>query len=274
MTACALRLKTRPPQAVDMAPLLPETLQGKSIEAVRAIPLACGGRRMSVGDLFEVSESDADGLRIAGSTDRLTGIGTGMTQGRIEVRGNAGDYLGRNMKGGTIRVRGNAGHYAGNGMSGGVLDITGDAGDYLGGARQGDPYGLAGGTILVAGQMGDRAGDRMRRGIIAISGDAGDYCGARMLAGTILVLGHTGSSPGLGMRRGSLILAHPPKDISATFASSGVLTLDFLEVLFRHLAGTYRQLSGLRGRGANAERYCGDLSAGGKGELLLLSDED
>lgn len=271
MTALNLRLAAEPAQAVDMSPLLPELLTGKSEKAIRGIRLACGPRRLPVGDLFEVSGTlGEEGLRIKGSTVRLVGIGSEMTQGTIEIQGNAGNYLGRGMKAGTLSVRGNAGHFAGNRMTGGLIEITGNAGDFTAGAAPGDPYGMAGGTLLVGGSVGDRTGDRMRRGVVVVGGDAGSYCGTRMLAGTIIVLGDVGQLPGLGMRRGTLVCVRRPIEMSATFASSGVLDIDFLSVMFKRLGARHRQLSGLRRFGPAAERWCGDLAAGGKGELLVL----
>ncbi|MDQ3774496.1 MAG: hypothetical protein M3461_09090, partial [Pseudomonadota bacterium] len=65
--------------------------------------------------LFAGLGTDVDGIRAVLSLADRTG---GMSEGRIEVHGSAGDYLGREMRGGHIRVRGSAGHCAGQGMRG------------------------------------------------------------------------------------------------------------------------------------------------------------
>jgi formylmethanofuran dehydrogenase subunit C len=126
------------------------------------------------------------------------------------------------------------------------------------------------GTIVVSGKVGHRAGDRMRRGMVVVKGDAGDYLGSRMKGGTLLVLGEAGRGVGLAMRRGTVILGHRPAEIPATFSSSGTLKMEFLRLLFRELAGSFRGLASLKTYGPLSERLIGDLSAGGKGEVLVL----
>ena len=80
------------------------------------------------------------------------------------------------MSGGRDRwSRGASGRLAGSGMSGGRIEIDGDAGDLVGAPLPGEierPDAAA--SIHIRGSAGARAGDRMRRGLIAIEGDAGD----------------------------------------------------------------------------------------------------
>ena len=71
-------------------------------------------------------------------------------------------------------VKGHVGPYAGSGIESGRLEIIGDAGDFLGAPREGEIHGMSGGLLIVRGTVGDRAGDRLRRGTIIIEGDAGN----------------------------------------------------------------------------------------------------
>jgi formylmethanofuran dehydrogenase subunit C len=129
---------------------------------------------------------------------------------------------------------------------------------------------MSGGAITVGGNAGDRVGQRMRRGTIVIHGNTGDYCGAHMVAGSIIVLGTTGDGLGSGMKRGSILLANPPPRILPTFNPSGHLKLGLLPLFFRHLADT-GVAPGLQDRFSSAaQRYAGDRSRDGKGEILLL----
>ncbi len=270
MSPLTLVLKRRPARPVDLSPLTPDRLAGKGVEEIQGIPLRSGNQTLSVLDLFELSGGEPETLVIRGGSERLVGIGTGMSAGIIEVHGRAGDYLGRELRGGTIRVRGSIGDAAAMGMRGGYIEVTGDAGSYLGAAEPGAAEGMSEGVVVIGGRAGDRIGDRMRRGVVVIRGDAGDYVGSRMRGGTIMVMGRTGRHPGLGMRRGTIVLGRRPAALSATFNSSGLLKMEFLRLLFRQLANSYRRLAFLRGLGPEAERFMGDQAYGGKGEVLVL----
>ena len=76
-------------------------------------------------------------------------LGAYMTGGRIEVHGNASDWIGAEMKNGFIHVHGNAG-------------------GQVGAAYRGSLGGMKNGTIIVDGSAGLEVGMRMRRGTIVI----------------------------------------------------------------------------------------------------------
>ena len=65
-----------------------------------------------------------------------------------------------------------SGRLAGSGMTGGRLEVLGDAGDLAGGPLPGEMSGMRGGVLHIRGSAGERAGDRMRRGLIAIGGSS------------------------------------------------------------------------------------------------------
>jgi formylmethanofuran dehydrogenase subunit C len=270
MKPMTLTLKGHQAQRVDVAPLTPDLLQGKSRSEIARIPLHAGNRNIPTGDLFAIDGADTSDLHLRGDCRTLNNIGAGMGGGSITVHGSAGHRLGAAMRGGQVSVHGDAGDWVGTGMHGGRIEIRGHAGNWVGAGFPGDTYGMNGGTILISGSAGERIGDRMRRGSIIIKGDTGAYCGTRMLAGTILVLGTTGEFAGLGMKRGTLILGRRPKQIVATFNASGTLKMQFLRILFRQWMRTYPNLTELRKRGPLCEYFSGDLTTGGKGELMIL----
>lgn len=145
-------------------------------------------------------------------------------------------------------------------MSRGSITVAGDAGDFLGASLQK-------GTIICQGNAGDRVGDQMRRGLILIDGNAGDYVASRMIAGTIGIYGKVGQYIGFNMKRGTLLLTQKPS-LHATIQDCGTHTLPFLALLFasfKPLASAFNQVKSQR-----VQRFGGDLSCGGVGEILLI----
>lgn len=267
MSALTLTLKNAPAQRIDMAPLTPDNLDGKSIADIAAIELLSGNRKLRVDSLFDVAGNDTANIVIRNANGKLDFIGRGMKQGSIAVEGDAGSYLAFQMKKGKITVNGNADAYAASGMAGGLLKINGNVGDFLAAAIPGDRKGMKGGTVIVTGNAGDRAGDQMRRGIILIEGNVGAYCASRMLAGTIGVMGSVGEYVGYGMRRGTLLLFSTPQ-MHATLQDCGSHTLPFLSLMFKSFAELPSKFSRIsRNR---VQRYAGDLANDGKGEILVF----
>lgn len=271
MSGYRLTLKTPPRQRVDLSAVSPEELAGKSVKDIGAIPLYVGNRREQLDALFDVAalKGQDDLLEIAGSSDRLDGIGRGMMGGRIVVRGDAGAYVAAELKGGAVEVEGGVGAHAGAAMRDGMLTVGGNAGDFLAASIPGERKGMLGGVVTVAGDAGIRVGDRMRRGMVLIGGNAGAYCGSRIIAGTVAVAGTVGEYPGFGMKRGSLILFRQPERMLATFADGGGHQLNVLGLI----GGYWRSLGGTIGEhGAGmrrARRFVGDAANGGQGEILV-----
>ena len=270
MSGLVLTLREAPRQRLDLSPLTPDRLSGLDGGAIANVAVACGNRRIPLGDLFTVSAGDPTDLRLVGDCSRCDRIGAGMTRGTITIDGDAGAYLGLQMQGGAIRVRGNAGIGAATEMHDGTIEVDGSAGDLLGGALPGSMRGMDGGVVVVRGAAGDRIGDRMRRGAIVVEGAAGAYAASRMIAGTIVALGTTvGPYPGLGMKRGSLILRGKPERQLPTFGDCGRHDLGFLSLLWRSLHGRSRRLDELATGPTTVHRLAGDQAVGGKGEILL-----
>lgn len=270
MTALTFTLKIDPKQRVDVSPLIPDKLAGKSASEIGALELQSGNRKLRADEVFAIEGDDASSLVFRKSTAKLDFIGKGNGSGEISVEGDAGAYLGFQIKGGEIKVSGNVAAYAACEMKNGVIHIEGNAGDFLGAALPGNKKGMQGGVVIVKGNAADRVGDHMRRGAILIEGDAGAYLGSRMTAGTICVLGEVGAYPGYGMKRGTLLLLKSPTAIPATFNDCGAHTLGFLPLLLKGFQAYQTRFGGLAEQVKRVRRYAGDLSGAGKGEILVV----
>ena len=91
-----------------------------------------------------------------------------------------------------------------------------------------------------------------------------------MRAGTIIAMGRTGPHIGIGMRRGTLVMGRKPAAMPTGFRSAGALKMEFLRLLFKQLGTVHTRLALFRSFGPEAIRMAGDLSVGGKGEILVL----
>ncbi|HWC04211.1 MAG TPA: formylmethanofuran dehydrogenase subunit C [Methylomirabilota bacterium] len=255
---------------IEAETITPHALTGKRVSEIEALPVVQGNATARLGDFFQVS-GDADGaVRLTGDCSRVKYIGKGMTDGRIEVDGDAGMHLGAEMRGGEIRVRGSVGDWAGAEMRGGLLRVAGNAGHLLGAAYRGSPKGMRGGTILVEGAAGNEVGCAMRRGLIAV-GAAADFAGVMMLAGSIFVLGKLGIRPGAGMKRGTLVTVARDGDaprLLPTFRFDCEYRPPWLPLYVRRLHELGFSVPPALAA-TPCRRYSGDFVETGKGEILV-----
>ena len=124
-------LRREPDQRLDLSPLIPEKLAGKSLREIAAVELQTTRERVTVGEVFKILLGDAASLRFVGGSERFDWLGHAMSSGEIVIEGHAGAQAGRLMTGGSLTVRGNVGPFAASGLSGGHMEIAGDAGDHL-----------------------------------------------------------------------------------------------------------------------------------------------
>ena len=267
MRALTFILRTPPPQRLNLSPLTPRNLAGKSAAEITAIELQTTRERATVGDVFRVRAGDASTILIEGGAERLDRVGVGLAEGEIIVEGRVGVEAGRLMSGGRLTVRGDAGPFAGSCMSGGRLDIIGDAGDRLAGPLAGETVGMSGGLLHVRGDAGSRAGDRLRRGFVLIEGRAGVYAGSRMIAGTLAIGAEAGDLPGYLMDRGTILIGRGARRLSPTFGDCGEHDFVAARLIAEYVAQASARLSRLWRR--PLRRLAGDLAALGKGEILL-----
>jgi formylmethanofuran dehydrogenase subunit C len=267
VSALTLTLRQAPEQRLDLSPLVPHLLAGKTAAEIAKIELHTTRTPATVGDIFRLRMGDAAQIRIEGAVARLDRIGHAVTGGEIFVEGDVGAQAGRLMRGGSLIIRGSAGPWAGSAMIGGKLEILRNAGDHLGGPFGGETVGMRGGAIVVRGSAGARTADRMRRGTIVVEGPCGPYAGSRMIAGTLVLLGRAGPLPGYLMKRGTIVLGADCEELSPTFIDCGVHVLvamrllsDFVGIHSRRAAASLR---------APLRRYAGDMAVLGKGEIFV-----
>jgi formylmethanofuran dehydrogenase subunit C len=271
MSRVRLVVKQAPALRVDLRGVTPTALAGLTAARIERLPLNSGTQTLAVAELFTVrcdGVASADGeLLLEGDLSRFDRIGWQTNSGRIVVDGPAGDYAGACMSGGEVHVKGRAGMLAACEMSGGTLTIDGDVGDHAACGLPGSMDGMRGGTLIVRGNAGARFADRMRRGTALVFGNAGDFLASRLVAGTIAIGGQAGAHVGYGMRRGSIVFAGAAPRVPPTFVPALADAAVAWQVLARDLArhgGPFATLPTRR-----IQRHLGDLSADGKGELIV-----
>jgi formylmethanofuran dehydrogenase subunit C len=150
---------------VDGRALAPDRLAGLTGSQLGALPLPVEGRgAVPLGDLCRIVGDSSQTLRLEGDWSAVNGLGSGMTGGRLEVTGSAGDDVGLGMlAGGEIVIRGRAGNEAGARMRRGVIYVGGAAG--AGAGRS-----MIAGTLVIAGPAGPNLALWNKRGsIIALA---------------------------------------------------------------------------------------------------------
>ena len=267
MKQLTFALRAAPPQRLDLSPLTPANLSGKSLADVNAIELQTTRERVRVGDMFDVRMGDPNTVVIEGGSERFDRVGAFLAEGAITVEGDVGVEAGRLMSGGRLTIRGDAGPFAGSGLRDGVLEISGCSGDRLAGPLAGETVGMTGGLLHVRGDAGVRAADRLRRGVVLVEGRAGAYAGSRMIAGTLVIGGEAGDLPGYLMNRGTIVLCRGATLLSPSFGDCGEHDLVAARLIANFVAGSSAKLARVFRR--PLRRLAGDLAALGKGEILL-----
>ena len=271
MSSVRLTLTKAPALRVDLRGVTPAACAGLALAQIERLPVTHGNQTLVLADFFGVTPHEGDdSLVFEGDLARFDRVGWQLAGGRIVVNGSVGDHAGGCMSGGTLHVHGHAGALAACEMAGGTLVVEGDVGDFAAGTLPGSMDGMRGGHFMVKGRAGERFGDRMRRGTALVFGDAGDFLASRMVAGTIAIGGAVGAHVGCGMRRGSVVFAGgaaqrprvPPTFVPA-LADADVMWQLLAGDLARH-GGPFAALASRR-----SVRHLGDVSAGGKGELVF-----
>jgi len=267
MKPLTLTLRHRPDQRLDLSPVVPHLIAGRSVAEIERIEVQTTRRRVSVGDVFRLRMGDPERIRIEGSSDRLDRVGHSMTSGEVFVDGDVGTQAGRLMAGGSLTITGNTGPWAASGMKGGRLEIRGTTGAFLAAPLAGEMAGMRGGLVIIRGRAGERAGDRMRRGTIVIEGEAGAYAGSRMIAGSLLVAKKAGPLPGYLMKRGSIVLGAGCEALSPTFVDCGYHELLAMRLWAGILHPDSKKAAALLRR--PLQRLAGDMAVLGKGEIFI-----
>jgi glutamate synthase (ferredoxin) len=150
----------------------------------------------------------AVGARLSGAVARTTGAAPPPGRVRVRFEGSAGQSFGAFLtRGVRLDLIGEANDYVGKAMSGGRIVIApppGDAGDpcLLGNTAL---YGATGGSLFCAGSAGERFAVR-NSGATAVVEGVGDHACEYMTAGTVVILGEVGLNLGAGMTGGQAYL--------------------------------------------------------------------
>jgi formylmethanofuran dehydrogenase subunit C len=267
MSKTIFTLKERPSVPLETEVFTPDVIAPLTRADVCALPVFLGKRQRRMDDFFEVEGAGSDDLEIHGDAGRVKWIGRGMTRGRITIHGDAGMHLGAYLKGGTIQVTGNASDWVGAEMEGGLIRIGGNAGGQIGAAYRGSLRGMRGGTILVEGSAGIEIGMRMRRGVIAVKGQVRDFAGLQMKGGTIVLMNGAEIRTGAWMVRGTIVSLTPLR-LMPTFSYACAYNPTFLRIYAKSLRALGFSIP-IEAKVGAYERYTGDTSVPGKGEILV-----
>jgi formylmethanofuran dehydrogenase subunit C len=262
-----LTLKEQPRVPLEAEVLCPDAMAGLAPEAVRGLAVFLGKRQCRLDDFFDVAGEGSDELEIRGDARNVKWIGRGMTRGSILIQGNAGMHLGAYMKGGSIEVTGNASDWVGAEMSDGLIRIRGNAGGQVGAAYRGSAAGMQDGTILIDGAAGIEVGMRMKRGTIAVRGPVRDFAGLQMKGGTIFLMSGAEIRSGAWMVRGTIV-SFTEIRLLPTFSYACAYKPVFLNLYAKQLKALGFSIPSESQAGA-FERYIGDASVPGKGEILV-----
>ena len=256
--------------------ITPDSVAGKTLKEVKALPVYVGNTVQKLGDYFEVkgetAETPADQLvAIQGECENVKYIGARMTGGRLIVEGCVGMHAGAEMKGGELIITGSASNWAGAEMKGGLMRIHGDAGHQLGAAYRGSPEGMTGGVIVVGGGVGLEAGAFMRRGMLIVMGDADPFLGVHMNGGEIFVFGRVARRLGAEAKGngGFIVCFGEVESLLPTYVYDTTFRPDFMKLYLRQL----RDQIGIEAAGKHLDtsfrRYRGDIAVGGTAEILI-----
>jgi formylmethanofuran dehydrogenase subunit C len=269
MTPLTFRSRGESEQRLDLSPLTPQRLTGKSEREISNIELQTTRRAVRVGDLFDITNGSVEHIVLEGGSEKFDRVGEGINAGSITVQGDVGNRAGRAMAGGRLTINGKSGHWTASGMTAGLIEISSDVGDRLGGPLAGEVEGMNGGMVVVRGRAGARAADRLRRGILIVEGDAGDDAGSRMLAGTLILCGSASAHTGYLMRRGTIVLGASRGSLGPTFVDCGSHELTAHRVIAAYVRETSpRSAELLRG---SLRRFAGDTAVLGKGEIFVAA---
>src|SRR5438552_17076059 len=104
--------------------IVPDRFAALTTKEIAALRVTHGGRPAQLGDFFTVTGARSTSVRVAGSLERVEGIGTAMAGGDILIDGAGGPDLGLGMAGGRAGVRGAAGGTGGGARAGAGTGLT------------------------------------------------------------------------------------------------------------------------------------------------------
>ena len=184
---------------------VPDTLDARMIEDAR--PLFEDGEKMQL--TYNVRNTmRAIGTRMSSMITRQFGM-TGLQPGHVtaRLRGSAGQSLGAfAVQGLKLEVFGDANDYVGKGLSGGMITVRPMTSSPLESNRNtiiGNTvlYGATAGRLFAAGQAGERFAVRNSGAVVVVEGCGSNGC-EYMTGGTAVILGPVGENFAAGMTGG------------------------------------------------------------------------
>ena len=262
-----LHLKQPPTVPLEAEALSPDKMAELSNSEIRALVVYHGKRQVPLEEFFDVDGERSEDMVIHGNLNKVRWIGRAMSKGSITVHGTVGMHLGAYMRGGRIEIHGDASDWIGAEMKNGFIHVHGNVGGQIGAAYRGSLAGMKNGTIVVDGSAGLEVGMRMRRGTIILGGPAKDFTGLQMKGGTIILLSGAEIRTGAWMNRGTII-SMKSLQMMPTFAYASDFNPTFANVYAKQLKrlGIHLPFAAAEG---TYQRYAGDLSVPGKGEILV-----
>src|SRR5258708_4992008 len=191
---------------------LPDTLYAQMIKDAKAL--------FEVGEKMQLTYSirnthRAIGTRLSSLITRRFGM-AGLQPGHItaRLRGSAGQSLGAfAVQGLKLEVFGDANDYVGKGLSGGTIAVRPMTSSPLQSHKNtiiGNTvlYGATAGKLFAAGQAGERFAVRNSRASVVVEGCGSNGC-EYMTGGTAVILGPVGDNFGAGMSGGMAFIYDP-----------------------------------------------------------------
>jgi glutamate synthase (NADPH/NADH) large chain/glutamate synthase (ferredoxin) len=169
----------------------------------------------------------------------------------LELEGSSGQSLGAFLaKGVKIELTGEANDYVGKGLCGGEIAVR-PARDHRFAAHENSIigntclYGATFGSLFACGRAGERFAVR-NSGAVAVVEGVGDHCCEYMTGGTIVVLGQTGKNFGAGMTGGQAFVLDQEERFESLY-NPGLVMIERLgeedeilvkELIYKHLEAT------------------------------------
>ncbi|GMG84905.1 glutamate synthase large subunit [Paralimibaculum aggregatum] len=195
---------------------VPDTLDAQIVQD--AEPFFKDGEKMRLDYTVQNTQRTV-GTRVSSHIVRRFGMNNQLREGHLTVRleGSAGQSLGAFAAPGLkIEVVGDANDYVGKGLSGGVITLRpplasplkADANTIIGNTVL---YGATGGKLFAAGQAGERFCVRNSGATVVVEGCGSNGC-EYMTGGTAVILGPVGDNFGAGMTGGMAFVYDPEQE--------------------------------------------------------------
>ncbi|WP_119420501.1 glutamate synthase large subunit [Desertibaculum subflavum] len=221
---------------------VPDTLDAQMIKDAEA--LFAHGEKMQLAYTIRNTHR-AIGTRFASLVTQKFGM-TGLQPGHVTVRlrGSAGQSLGAfAVQGMKLEVRGDANDYVGKGLSGATIVVRPMASSKLV-ARDNTIigntvlYGATGGKLFAAGQAGERFAVRNSGALTVVEGCGANGC-EYMTGGVAAILGPVGDNFAAGMTGGMAYVYDPEDELPVLINDESVV---YQRIASAHWDGVLREL--------------------------------